>query len=440
MDKQTIKEIAFDSSKEALRIETYEMSGRRLYIDSWKKGLKIYEEARQHAGTTRFDMPILAPERSTLRPRFNESLQLFSADIPDIIRDLVAPVHYGQLQMLQILNRGENAALELAREAPVLIWILACATLTRQISLNQAVSLTSGKRVEIIRAIHPESTNSTLKLIIKVRPLNYCRNELRLLHRLLRDTDLRNNVRHLRQIVLPWLDIILDSPDIQSMPCIQQEIGNPNGSKYNLMQARTMYETCIQLGTRAGLPDVLHNLRNCKSLEELTLVSDAWNTRFNSRFNEQVATFSREQDAVDAVNAMIMAKRQIIELEKKRRKKELKKAKEEIRRKARLEGFQKPPVPGNQFISPITTVPELEREGELMCNCVASYREKIIFKNSYIYKVFYPERCTLEVTGKRWYSIGELKAPKNVAPHKHTRKYVQAWLDQYNNKAGSAPG
>jgi hypothetical protein len=441
IDNRTIKKIVFDRNREALRIETYEMEGRRLYIDSWRKGLEIYEETQLEPDITRFDMPILAPARSMHKPRFNESLQRFSAGIPGIIRELAEPVCYGQLQMLQILNRGGDAALEIGRETPVLIWILACATLTKQISLTRAVNLTREKRVEIVRVIHPESTKATVKLIAKVKPVNYDRNELRLLHRLLRDTRLQDSLRHLRQIVLPWIDIILDSPEIQSMPCIQQEIANLNGSKYNLMQARTMYETCIQLGTKAGFPNVMHNLRNCKTLKELSVTADKWNTRYNSAFNEQVAVFRREQDAADAINAAIMARKQIIELKKERRRQkriEREKTKDDIRQKALLEGFRKPPIPGNQFIAPITTIPQLEREGEVMGNCVASYRDKILFKNSYIYKVFYPERCTLEVTGKRKCSIEELKAPGNASPQKHTRTYIQAWLDQYN-KTGSAP-
>ena len=217
---------------------------------------------------------------------------------------------------------------------------------------------------------------------------------------------------------------MLDSPDILTIPCIQNEIANPDSSEYQLMLAKTMCESCLQIGQMAGLTNARHNLRNCKTLSEVMSLEERWHGRYNRRLQEQRATFSREQEAAEILNLAIEAEKE----RKRQASRERKRLEEERRRKIRKAGFPEPPIPGNQYIVPITTPTELKHEGELMNNCVATYEDKILFKNRYIYKVFYPERCTLEVIGKPECAIGELKAKNNAKPSKKVYQYVRKWI------------
>ena len=63
-----------------------------------------------------------------------------------------------------------------------------------------------------------------------------------------------------------------------------------------------------------------------------------------------------------------------------------------------------------------------------MNNCVATYKNAIVAGTSYIYKIFYPERCTLELKIGKTILLGELKKKDNVSPHKQVRTFLMNWL------------
>ncbi|MDR1487917.1 MAG: PcfJ domain-containing protein [Deltaproteobacteria bacterium] len=91
-----------------------------------------------------------------------------------------------------------------------------------------------------------------------------------------------------------------------------------------------------------------------------------------------------------------------------------------------------PPITGSESILPITTARELAEEGRLQHNCVASYLERVaIRQNVYVYRVLWPERCTLSVArrGAEWV-ISELKRTCNKSPSEATRRVVEEWLDR----------
>ena len=358
------------------------------------------------------------------RDKWADCISRFTSKIPTEIKESVAPISCAQLQTLQLFCQGGTCATELFKKAPALLWLIACEVLSDRISVDQAVNVLKGKHLDIIRTIRADCTRKHVNLLSKITPVTYCRNELRILNRILKDDDLQNNLRHLPQIVLPRVEIVLDSPDILTISCIQNEITNPNSSRYQLMLAKTMCESCLQIGRKAGLANVKHNLRNCKTLSEVMSLEERWHDRYNKRLQEQRAALCREQEAAELLNRAIEAEQE----RRRQARRERKRLEEERRRKIKKAGFPEPPIPGNKYIVPITTFRELEHEGEIMNNCVATYRDKILFKNRYIYKVFYPERCTLEVIGKRNCAIGELKAKNNARPSKKVYHYVRKWL------------
>lgn len=92
--------------------------------------------------------------------------------------------------------------------------------------------------------------------------------------------------------------------------------------------------------------------------------------------------------------------------------------------------FPSPPIKGSESILPITTARELVEEGRLQHNCVASYLERVAIRQSvYVYRVLWPERCTLSVArrGTKWV-ISELKRTCNESPSEATRRVVEEWL------------
>ena len=93
--------------------------------------------------------------------------------------------------------------------------------------------------------------------------------------------------------------------------------------------------------------------------------------------------------------------------------------------------FPRPPVMGANGIRPIRTVQDLVEEGEQQSNCVACYAKRIADRQTFIYRITYPERATLslEKHHARW-QPGDLLAAKNRPAQPATRKYVEEWLSR----------
>jgi hypothetical protein len=92
--------------------------------------------------------------------------------------------------------------------------------------------------------------------------------------------------------------------------------------------------------------------------------------------------------------------------------------------------FPAPPLEGTIDIVPLTDAQQLAEEGFLQRNCVASYVCRVAsLKRAYVYKVLAPERCTLAVTRRRdrWV-LAELKRAGNTAASPATRAAIQRWI------------
>lgn len=89
-----------------------------------------------------------------------------------------------------------------------------------------------------------------------------------------------------------------------------------------------------------------------------------------------------------------------------------------------------PPLPGTQHIHPLTRTADLQQEGREQDNCVASYVERVHGGSHFIYRVTWPERCTLSIVkgaDGRW-RCGELEVAGNQPAARPTREMVDAWL------------
>jgi len=97
----------------------------------------------------------------------------------------------------------------------------------------------------------------------------------------------------------------------------------------------------------------------------------------------------------------------------------------------------RPPLRGTEAIVPLTTIPQLRKEGHDQRNCVGSYARRVSQRRTYIYKVLAPERATLAIvmtSGGTW-RIGELRCAGNADVKARTRGAVQAWLASHSISA-----
>ena len=97
--------------------------------------------------------------------------------------------------------------------------------------------------------------------------------------------------------------------------------------------------------------------------------------------------------------------------------------------------YPPPPLSGTEAIIPLSSYDALTNEGRIMSHCVASYEDDIVLRQvSYVFKVLYPERATLEIRRDSveswdWY-INSIKAVKNGAVSKKTVTFVEKWFEE----------
>lgn len=105
---------------------------------------------------------------------------------------------------------------------------------------------------------------------------------------------------------------------------------------------------------------------------------------------------------------------------------------------ARGDDFPPPPIAGTSAVVPIRARAMLVEEGRLQKNCAADYAAKIAKGKMAIYRVLYPQRCTLSLVPSRGkWVLDQLKAACNQPPTLATTRAVMDWLR--NGSAGPDP-
>jgi len=100
-----------------------------------------------------------------------------------------------------------------------------------------------------------------------------------------------------------------------------------------------------------------------------------------------------------------------------------------------LFAFPPSPLSGTEAIIPLSSYDALMSEGRIMSHCIASYEDDIVVRKvSYMFKVLYPERATLEVrrdSVESWdWHINSIKAFKNGAVSSKTVTFVEEWFEE----------
>jgi hypothetical protein len=88
-----------------------------------------------------------------------------------------------------------------------------------------------------------------------------------------------------------------------------------------------------------------------------------------------------------------------------------------------------PPFPGTDVIAPLTSIDMLEDEARRQHNCVVSYTRRIRNGTYAVYRVIYPERCTLGIVRRknRWH-VDQVKGPCNREVGTPTHLALREWL------------
>jgi len=200
-----------------------------------------------------------------------------------------------------------------------------------------------------------------------------------------------------------------------------------DASPFYVKRIKMLVNGCQAVQRERDVADFWHELSRCKTGADLENVYERLQMEHNFSFVLQRAALEEERAAELSLNERAQVRQNDLRQERQSRV-------ETSRTKDREAVFPPPPISGNEFIKPIRSPGGLRYEGSkrAMNSCVGGmgYVHKVFQGDSYIYRVYKPERCTLEIARKAdgsWF-IAQLKGRGNARPKESTRRYVRSWL------------
>jgi hypothetical protein len=389
----TREEIWFDELDQVLYVDFRKSCATCLRIGTWQKWLSVerWDDVQQSWEPEETDPGISLP----FPPQKSKgSLQGFLNDFPQEVISAVRPFQWRQFVLLKMV-RHRPETLELIQSNPALAWFLADAIASKAVLLSKGCEWVFRKRKDILEFAGMPSSNSIIRTLSRIKSDDYTQILFEDLKKLIRQNDKMSRLRFVQYIpggeifnLLKHFDCsywLLSTTDSIGMTIWENlTVDNEN----NVFRLWTDSKNCAK-SLRIACPE--NQLRKCKSIKDLGDIHDLWLNMYNAaniaqrndRFLLDYGTYS----------------------------------------------FPSPPLPGDADIMPITTIKELEEEGTEMHNCVGTYIENIMRRESYIYRVLRPERATLEISDTTdMHHIRQLKLAYNREPGAETWKKVRYWF------------
>ena len=409
-------------------------------LSSWDEGLFL-DLVPGSVSILSDDCPDLLLLDSTNNHFDQTDLHAFISRIPSNVRNAVRPFRWKQLQLLHMIQK-EPRIMELMESIPLLVWMVADRINNRDFTLHQAVKLASKKRNLILQNISGKGNDAQIKFIKKTIGKNLDAEESNLLWWAVGNNNVIKKLTHVSMVNLNVLKAVKERPAVLDTPAfflLADEIKGPEGSLGKARVISILLLSCEQFRGALGDSDFNELFRNCADLRQLHNRHNFLHQRYNKTLMKQQALINREKEACARLKQKILT----IEASKSRIPQQSITKKAAQPRKVRKPTssvwngcFPLPPLPGIPgVIEPITTSEELKLEGATLRNCVGKvkYIKRINSKRFYIYKVYSPERCTLELkkiwkSGRTYLLRNELRSYDNKIPGKATKIFVDSWL------------
>lgn len=330
-----------------------------------------------------------APKLTKAQER-KRAFDQFRFSLPKEIAKALEPFQSHQWPLLLLL-RYDESALDLVRANPALGYLLA-QRMGGDREMIRTLKCGTLRQKEILGCLDFPETNGEVKLFRKVDPASVNGDNWQGLLGILRRSDemTRQKLSHVPRINTGVASILL-SPEVGrsvGQHLLNEVAGDP-GEKYRARVERMVIDT-LRMQEEMRSRDPVTTFPNRSRLEEV-------HARVGERYREV-------RHRIDAI------------------------------RREGTDNFSRPPLPAlRDKIEPIVSPEGLAAESEEQGNCVSTYARRVRRGDTFIYRVFSPERCTLSIVrspGGDW-KIGELEARFNTGAKPETRDFVQAWVDRY---------
>lgn len=312
-------------------------------------------------------------------------LETLHSTIPTEI--ILASEKYDHLNslILLILTRSE-LALQFANLNPVLFFLL-INKINGHFTIHELNKIFLLKRARIAQIIHGEATHKHVKFLEKIKFKRGNKEELNLIINSLKSSKFIDGFSHWHKIPIQALYICQHNEHLIGSK-ILEHISEKNEEHYlsyfkHTSPIRHIYHDTIRIGEQLGFKNSKEILLKIQTPKQLTETHDKWTALLNK--NNKV----NENDTE----------------------------------------FPPSPIPENQYIKHIKSLNQLIIEGKTQEHCVASYKDRILKKECYIYYIEEPERATIEVTERNGaYSIAQIKLKNNTEPSAETVHIIENWI------------
>ncbi len=333
--------------------------------------------------------------------RGRAAIQGFFDAIPKSVRAIVAPFPSRQWHLLSLLARCPGAV-ELARSAPVIAWLLANNFEFHRPAVKQpmraARSWVRRPRRELIQWLGFPA--SSVKILSRIVPAAVSIRQMIALRSALADPAVLKLLGHLPIINAGVMAIV-------ELPALRAHV-----------EPKLLLEVAASPHERVT-PDCAPNLEWFLDLaEELDLPVSA--RRFITT-RSVMSAIAEAQWLQDALFWRRLRARDPLSL--------------------RHAQFPKPPFLPSAGISPLTDAAALIEEGRVQNNCVGDCASMVIAGRFYFYRVESPERATLELckSAARGWVVGQVKAKNNGPVTGQTRAFIDAWIDEVERAEQEVP-
>ncbi len=390
----------------------------------------------------------ISPTASVEEQR-RRAFERFRFSLPGPVAAALEQFRIGQWGLLVMMSRHEEA-LDLVRSNPVLAYLVVTHARDRRLGHGQMRDLLRKKQKEILGELRLPQSPAAVKILRKVYVKALTPEHTNHLRQALRSEPTRKALTHVSRLHSGVMDLV-GKPGLFVL-CTPKVLLEVSDRKEELYRPLTANRVADILAMRRHMEEgsvigsQFSSIRQIEEFHRKTLVDfhrhgEEDRIRQEQQRREQRAREERRRRReVRAQQRREQALREQQELQD-RRQRARQIGERENRapaRRARSQveiapRFAKPPIPGNTYISPITTHAELVREGRLQNNCVGTYGKQVASGQVYIYRVTWPERATLSINrgpDGNW-RRSQLEKAGNHRAGPRTLQAVDEWLAAY---------
>jgi len=364
-----------------------DQGGFQVRLRSWNEGggVELRDGGRWRRNDDAFDYPIVSDDVFELEP--THPVRAYHDALPMEVTTVLRQFTSQQCRLLYVIGQFPESA-EMAGSAPILFW-LASNMLGPAPSRADVRKLYTRRRVAILESFCSSSSRSHLKFLSKIREFSYLREDLDLLRRMLLDDEFLKKVRHSRQINWPVLKVFFNQRYVMGLACAKGCL-----TAENCRDAfRFLGKVCVYIRDIRMMCRTIH--REYPEKEICAMKSAFQIKNLHDRISEEINRKDR---------AAIIARY----------------------------GEDLPPSPlkNTKDIKHICKVGDLLDEGVEMKHCVGGYVDRVMGGDVFIYRVYAPERATMELhrlpDGK--FRIEQMKLYRNGKVSVETWDILRRWL------------